>query len=220
MSVFVAEFLGTFLLILLGSGVVANVLLPKSKGMGGGLIAITFGWAMGVFLGCYVSTPYSGGHLNPVVTLSMAYLGRLSWADVPVYFAAQLAGAFAGAVGAWLVYKKHFDQAENAGDIQSVFCTAPAIGHGGWNFVSEMGATFAFMLGVLFLATAKDDLGSIQALPVGLLVLGIGLSLGGPTGYAINPARDLGPRIAHFILPYPPRATVDGSTHGCPYWAL
>jgi glycerol uptake facilitator protein len=203
------EFIGTALLILLGNGVVANVLLPKSKGAGGGWIVITFGWAMGVFLGVYVSSPVSGGHLNPAVTLSMAYLGRISWSLVPGYLAAQTAGAFAGAVLTWLTYKKHFDEAKNQDDIRGIFFTGPAIRSLGWNFVTEALATFAFILGVLFLATAKEDMGSLQALPVALLVLGMGLSLGGPTGYAINPARDLGPRIAHFLLPIPGKGHSD-----------
>jgi glycerol uptake facilitator protein len=139
----------------------------------------------------------------------MAYLGRLSWDLVPVYLLAQTAGAFTGAVCTWLIYKMHFDEATNAAEIKAVFCTAPAIRHYGWNFMTEMLATFAFMLGVLYLAAAKEDMGSLQALPVAFLVLGIGLSLGGPTGYAINPARDLGPRIAHFLLPIPGKGVSD-----------
>ena len=209
MSVYVAEFLGTAMLILFGSGVVANVLLPKSKGAGGGWIVITFGWAMGVFVGVYISSGVSGGHLNPAVTLSMAYLGRLSWDLVPGYLLAQVAGAFAGATGTWLVYKKHFDIADDPDTIRAIFCTGPAIRHFGWNFVTEALATFAFMLGVLYLAAAKENLGALQALPVSLLVLGMGLSMGGPTGYAINPARDLGPRIAHFLLPIPGKKSSD-----------
>lgn len=197
------EFLGTALLILLGSGVVANVLLPHSKGAGGGWIVITFGWAMGVFLGVYVASGVSGGHLNPAVTLTMAYLGRFSWSLVPGYLMAQVAGAFTGAIFTWLMYKKHFDKADDPEAIRAIFCTGPAIRSHGWNFLSEAIATFAFMLGVLYLASPKSDMGSISALPVSLLVLGIGLSLGGATGYAINPARDLGPRIAHFVLPIP-----------------
>jgi glycerol uptake facilitator protein len=203
------EFMGTALLILLGNGVVANVLLPKSKGAGGGWIVITFGWAMGVFLGVYISAPVSGGHLNPAVTLSLAYLGKISWALVPGYLAAQTAGAFTGAVVTWLLYKKHFDEAKDQAAIRGIFCTEPAIRSLGWNFVTEALASFAFMLGVLFLATAKEDMGSLQALPVALLVLGMGLSLGGPTGYAINPARDLGPRVAHFLLPIPGKGHSD-----------
>ncbi len=203
------EFMGTALLILLGNGVVANVLLPKSKGAGGGWIVITFGWAMGVFLGVYVSSPVSGGHLNPAVTLSLAYLGKISWSLVPGYLAAQTAGAFTGAVCTWLMYKKHFDEAKDQDAIRGIFCTGPAIRSHGWNFVTETLATFAFMLGVLYLASATDDIGSLQALPVAFLVLGMGLSLGGATGYAINPARDLGPRIAHFLLPIPGKGHSD-----------
>ncbi len=209
MSVFVAEFIGTALLILLGNGVVANVLLPKSKGHGGGWIVITSGWAIGVFLGVYITSGVSGGHLNPVVTFSMAYLGRLSWQMVPVYLLAQFTGAFTGSVATWLMYKKHFDMATQADHIQAIFCTAPAIRHFGWNFMTEMLATFSFMLGVLYLAASKSDMGSLQALPVALLVLGMGLSLGGPTGYAINPARDFGPRIAHYLLPIAHKGTSD-----------
>ncbi len=205
----VYEYIGTALLILLGNGVVANVLLPHSKGAGGGWIVITFGWAMGVFLGVFVSSGVSGGHLNPAVTLTMAYLGRISWSIVPGYLLAQLAGAFTGAVFTWLMYKRHFDKATDPDAIRAIFCTGPAIRSYGWNFVSEAVATFAFMLGVLFLASSEGNMGSISALPVSLLVLGIGLSLGGATGYAINPARDLGPRIAHFLLPIPGKAHSD-----------
>lgn len=203
------EFMGTALLILLGNGVVANVLLPHSKGAGGGWIVITFGWAMGVFLGVYVSSGVSGGHLNPVVTLTMAYLGRISWSIVPGYLVAQLTGAFTGAIFTWLMYKKHFDKGTDPDAIRAIFCTGPAIRHYGWNFVSEAVATFAFMLGVLFLASPEENMGSISALPVSLLVLGMGLSLGGATGYAINPARDLGPRIAHFLLPISGKSNSD-----------
>ena len=209
MSQLVAEFLGTALLIVFGSGVVANVVLPASKGGGGGWIVIAFGWAMGVFAGVYVSSGISGGHLNPAVTLTMAYLGRLGWEEVPGYLLAQLSGAFTGAVATWLMYKKHFDLCTEPGAIRGVFCTEPAIRHYGWNFVTEMLATFVFILGVLYLTGAKNDLGSLQALPVSLLVLGMGLSMGGPTGYAINPARDLGPRIAHFLLPIPGKSHSD-----------
>lgn len=211
MQPFIYEFLGTALLILLGNGVVANVLLPQSKGNSGGWIVICFGWAMAVFLGVYVSATGSGGHLNPAVTLTMAYLGRLSWSLVPGYLLAQLLGAFAGAVATWLMYKKHFDQAQDPEAIRGIFCTGPAIRHYGWNFMSEMVATFAFMLGVLFIASPASNMGALNALPVALLVLGIGLSLGGPTGYAINPARDLGPRIAHFLLPIPGKKGSDWS---------
>jgi glycerol uptake facilitator protein len=209
MQPLIYEFMGTALLILLGSGVVANVVLPQSKGFGGGWIVISFGWAMGVFLGVYVSADGSGGHLNPAVTLSMAYLGRLPWSMVTGYLLAQVAGAFTGAVATWLIYKKHFDKADDPEAIRAIFCTGPAIRHHGWNFISEAIATFAFMIGVLFIASPASNLGALNALPVALLVLGIGLSLGGPTGYAINPARDLGPRIAHFLLPIPGKKSSD-----------
>lgn len=209
MEAYLFEWLGTALLILLGNGVVANVLLPGSKGAGGGWIVITFGWAMGVFLGVYISADHSGGHLNPAVTLTMAVLGRLDWAMVPGYLLAQVLGAFTGAILTWLLYKKHFDAATDADAIRGIFCTAPAVRSPLWNVVSEAVATFAFMLGVLFLASPEESMGSLNALAVALLVLGIGLSLGGPTGYAINPARDLGPRLAHFFLPIPGKAHSD-----------
>ena len=209
MQPLIYEFLGTTLLLLLGNGVVANVLLPKSKGKDGGWIVISFGWAMAVFLGVYVSADGSGGHLNPAVSFTMAYLGRLPWDQVPGYVLAQVAGGVAGSILNWLLYKKHFDLETNPDLIRATFCTAPAIRSGFWNFMSETIATFAFMLGVLYIASPASNMGSLNALPVALLVLGIGVSLGGSTGYAINPARDLGPRIAHFILPIPSKTHSD-----------
>lgn len=205
------EFLGTTLLLLLGNGVVANVLLPQSKGKDGGWIVIAFGWGMAVFLGVYVSADGSGGHLNPAVSFTMAYLGRLPWDQVPGYVAAQVAGGVAGSVLNWMTYKKHYDLETNPDLIRATFCTGPAIRNPFWNFMSEAVATFAFMLGVLYIASPVSNMGALNALPVALLVLGIGLSLGGPTGYAINPARDLGPRIAHFILPIPGKTHSDWS---------
>lgn len=201
MNIFLYEFLGTAMLMLLGNGVVANVVLSKTKGNGGGLIAITFGWAVGVFVGVYITSKDSGGHLNSVVTLSMAYLGRLDWALVPVYIAGQMAGAFAGSVLVWLAYRQHFDATEDPDAKMACFCTSPAIRSRFHNMLSEIIATFALMTGVLYLASPAEKLGSVEALPVALLVLGIGLSLGGATGYAVNPARDLAPRLAHFLLP-------------------
>lgn len=201
MTVFIYEFMGTAMLILFGNGVVANVLLSKSKGQNSGWIVITFGWAMAVFVAVLMTSKSSGGHLNPVVTLSMAYLGRLDWSLVPVYISAQMLGAMAGATLVWLSYKKHYD-ATAAPELKlATFCTDPGIRHLGANLLSEVIATFAFMLAVLYLAAPDKSMGSIEALPVALIVLAIGLSLGGTTGYAINPARDLGPRIAHFLLP-------------------
>lgn len=201
MNIFLYEFLGTAILILLGDGVVANVILSKTKGHNSGWIVIAFGWAIAVFVGVFISAKESGGHLSTVVTLTMAYLGRIDWAQVPIYIAGQMAGAFTGAVMVWLGHKQHFDATEDANTKLAVFCTGPAIRNPFYNLLSEIIATFALMIGVLYLASPAEKMGSLEALPVALLVLGIGLSLGGPTGYAVNPARDLGPRIAHFLLP-------------------
>ena len=201
MTIFLYEFLGTALLLLFGNGVVANVVLNKSKGQNSGWIVISFGWAIAVFIGVYVAAKGSGAHLNPIVTLTMAYLGRINWSLVPAYFAGQMLGAFAGSVLVWLMYKQHFDATENPDAKLAVFCTHPSIRHPFYNFLTEAIASFGFIQGVLYLAAPAGDIGSIAALPVALLVLGVGLSFGGPTGYAINPARDLGPRIAHFLLP-------------------
>jgi len=201
MHPFIYEFLGTAVLILFGNGVVANVVLDKSKGHNSGWIVIAFGWAMAVFLGVMVSMKGSGGHLNPVVTLSMAYLGRLSWSEVPVYFAGQMLGAMTGSLLVYFTYKRHFDTTENAEAKLACFCTHPAIRSPFYNFLTEVIATFGLMIGVLFIAAPATAMGSIEALPVAFLVLGVGLSLGGSTGYAVNPARDLGPRMMHFLLP-------------------
>ncbi|MEI7471254.1 MAG: MIP/aquaporin family protein [Chitinophagaceae bacterium] len=201
MSPFIAELLGTLFLILLGNGVVANVVLSQSKGSGGGWIVIAFGWAMAVFVGVYVATHGSAAHLNPAVTIAMAAFNGFPWADVPIYLAGQLIGAMAGSCLVWLTYRQHFDATADAGLQQACFCTAPAIPNKFYNFISEMIGTMVLLLGVLFMTKSANSLGTLDALPVGLLVLAIGLSLGGPTGYAINPARDLGPRIMHAILP-------------------
>lgn len=201
MQAILYEFIGTAVLILLGNGVVANAALQKTYGNNSGWIVITFGWAMGVFAGVFITAAASGAHLNPAVTLAFAYLGKFSWAQVPGYLAAQLAGAFTGAITVWLTYKKHYDASEDAASIRATFCTAPAVRSFGWNLVTEMIGTFVLVFGVLYIAAPASSLGALDALPVALLVLGIGLSLGGATGYAINPARDLGPRIAHFFLP-------------------
>lgn len=206
MSIFFAEFIGTFFLLLLGSGVVANGLLARSKGQQGGWIVVAFGWAIGVFVGVYIAAPYSGAHLNPAITLAWVLLGKLEAGLAPVYLVAQLAGAMAGSATAWLAYKKHFDEPNDPAAMQAVFCTAPAIPHGYFNLLTEIIGTFALVLGVLFISAPQQSLGALDALPVALLVLGIGLSLGGPTGYAINPARDLGPRIMHALLPIPNKA--------------
>ena len=202
MSPFLGEFIGTMLLIIMGDGVVANVVLNKTKGNNSGWIVITFGWAMAVFLGVYASTSLGGsGHLNPAVTIAMAAFSDFDSSLLPTYILAQFAGAIAGAVIVWLTYKQHFDSTDDKDGKLAVFCTAPAIRNPLHNLITEIIGTFVLGFGALAMSKPATTLGTLDALPVGLLVLGIGLSLGGPTGYAINPARDLGPRIAHFILP-------------------
>lgn len=201
MSPFLAELIGTAFLILLGDGVVANVVLNKTKGNNSGWIVITFGWAIAVFVGVYISAAQSGAHLNPAVTFGLATAGKFAWALVLIYIAGQFAGAMIGAFLVWIAYKKHFDETADADAKLAVFCNSPAIRNTPFNLATEIIGTFALVFGVFFITGADVKLGSLDALPVALLVLGIGLSLGGPTGYAINPARDLGPRIIHFILP-------------------
>jgi len=202
MSPFLGEFIGTMLLIIMGDGVVANVVLNKTKGNNGGWIVITFGWAMAVFLGVYASTSFGGsGHLNPAVTIAMTAFTNFDSSLLPTYILAQFAGAITGAIIVWLAYKQHFDVTDDKDGKLAVFCNAPAIRGPIFNLITEIIGTFVLVLGALAMSKPASTLGTLDALPVGLLVLGIGLSLGGPTGYAINPARDLGPRIAHFILP-------------------
>jgi glycerol uptake facilitator protein len=201
MSPFVAEFIGTAILILLGDGVVANVVLKNTKGNSGGWIVITMGWAMAVFVGVLVASAASGAHLNPAVTLSLAAAGKFEWAKVPAYLAAQMLGACLGAFLVWLQYKSHFDITEDKDAKLAVFCTGPQIRSSFSNAISEVIGTFVLVFAVLHLSSPKGGLGSLDALPVALVVLVIGLSLGGTTGYAINPARDLGPRLMHALLP-------------------
>ena len=202
MSIFGAETIGTALLILLGDGVVAAVLLSKSKAENSGWIVITWGWAMGVMVGVFAVAQFSGAHLNPAVTFGFAVIGNTEWSDVPKYFVGEFAGAMIGATLVWLSYLSHWRETEDPGLKLAVFCTAPAIRNTAHNIITEIIGTFVLVFGVLAFfadkATAATGLGGLL---VGLLVLGIGLSLGGPTGYAINPARDLGPRIMHAILP-------------------
>jgi len=212
MNLFIGEFIGTMLLIILGNGVVANVLLNKTKGHNSGLIVIAFGWAIGVFVGVYASLKLGGGgHLNPAVTLALAYLDEFPRENVLTYIAAQLSGAIAGAIIMWLAYRQHFQQTQDGDAKLAVFCTGPAIRSTPNNIITEIIGTFVLMLGALLFIKPATGLGTLEALPVALLVLGIGVSLGGPTGYAINPARDLGPRIAHFILPIPQKRNSDWS---------
>ena len=199
---FTGEFIGTALLIIMGTGVVANVLLSKSKGQHGGWIVITFGWGMAVFLGVYASLQYGGsGHLNPAFTIAVTVFGHFDPSVAVVYILAQFTGAITGAAVTWLAYKQHFTETDDKDLKLAVFCNAPAIRSITHNLLTEIIGTFILVFGALSMSPAASSLGTLNALPVGLLVLGIGLSLGGPTGYAINPARDLGPRIAHFILP-------------------
>lgn len=209
-----AEFLGTALLILLGNGVVANVVLNHTKGNNSGWIVITFGWAIAVFVGVFVTAPISGAHLNPAITLAFAMAGKFPWADVPAYWAAQIGGAALGAGLVWLHYRPHFEATDDAGGKLAVFSTGPAIRNSVSNFISEVIGTFVLVFAVFHIAGAevggqKATLGAIDALPVALVVLGIGLSLGGSTGYAINPARDLGPRMMHAVLPIPNKGSSD-----------
>ena len=201
MSPFLGELVGTALLITLGSGVVANVVLTKTKGFNSGWIVITFGWAIAVFVGVFASASASGAHLNPAVTIALAIAGKFDWDKVPAYILAQFIGACIGAILTWLAYKPHFDETEDKGAKLAVFCTDPAIRRPINNLVSEAIATFIFMMAVFAISSPGTSLGSIDALPVAFVVLGVGLSLGGPTGYAINPIRDFGPRLMHAILP-------------------
>lgn len=211
MTPLVGEFLGTLLLVVLGDGVCANVLLNKSKGQGAGWMVITTGWAFAVFVAVAAVTHASGAHINPAVTLGLASAGLFPWAGVPGYITAQMLGAFVGAVIVWLAYLPHWKITEDPALKRAVFCTAPAIRNTPANFTCEVIGTFVLMLAILTMKSAFEhppsgaavpiDLGAVGAIPIAIVVWAIGLSLGGPTGYAINPARDLGPRIAHAILP-------------------
>ena len=206
MEEYLFEIIGTALLILLGNGIVANALLKDTKGGDAGWVGITIGWSVAVFVGVFVSADVSGAHLNPAVTFGLATAGKFGWALVPGYIAAQFIGAMLGTTLVWLTYKKHYDITEDQDAILASFTNTPAIKSPFWNFMTEFIATFAFVLAIFYIAGGSMSeeaisLGSLDALPVALLVLGIGISLGGPTGYAINPARDLGPRIMHAILP-------------------
>jgi glycerol uptake facilitator protein len=207
MSPFLAELLGTMLLIILGDGVVANVVLNRTKGQNSGWIVITAGWAFAVTVAVYAVGSFSGAHINPAVTIALAAIGKFAWAKVPMYIAAQLLGALLGGAIVWLAYWPHWAVTDNAASKLAVFSTAPAIRNTTANLLTEVIGTFVLVLGVLTILTPKNlnpthgwDVGFGPFL-VGILVWAIGLSLGGPTGYAINPARDLGPRVAHALLP-------------------
>ena len=208
MTEFAAELIGTMLLILLGNGVVANVVLKGTKGNNGGWMVITTGWALAVFTGVVIAGPYSGAHLNPAVTLALAFAGKFAWNKVAFFILAQVLGSILGAVLVWVVYRDHFNTTEEPDSTLAVFSTGPAIRNTTFNLFSEIIGTFVLVFVIFYFTGAEIGdkktpigLGSLGALPVAFLVWSIGLSLGGTTGYAINPARDFGPRIAHALLP-------------------
>ena len=224
MNPYIAEAVGTMVLVLLGDGVVANVLLAQSKGQNSGWIVITVGWGAAVSIAVYSVGRISGAHLNPAVTIGLATIGSFAWGDVAGYVAAQMVGAFLGAVLVWLAYLPHWRLTDDPAVKLAVFCTAPAVRHTGANLVTEAIGTATLLFGVLAIGANAEgwaqagevDLSQVfsrglQPLLVGILVLGIGMGLGGPTGYAINPARDLGPRIAHAILPISGKGASDWS---------
>ena len=222
MSHFMAELIGVMILIILGDGVVAGVLLNKSKAQNGGWIVITAGWGLAVMVAVYAVGRISGAHINPAVTIGLAAIGLFPWSDVPGYIVAQLLGGIIGGIIVYLMYLPHWEVTESKGFKLAVFCTGPAIRNTGANLISEIIGTFVLLLGVLTIVanfgpgTMEEPLRKAfgQALPpllIGLLVWSIGLSLGGPTGYAINPARDLGPRIAHAFLPIAGKGDSDWS---------
>jgi glycerol uptake facilitator protein len=214
MKPYLAEVLGTMILLLLGDGVVANALLTRSKGLNSGWIVITTGWGVAVAIAVYSVGRISGAHLNPAVTIGLATIGSFPWIEVPGYLAAQFVGAFLGASLVWITYWPHWRETADPALKLAVFATAPAIRRSGSNFLTEVIGSAVLLFGILAIAANAQDLSrpgdvnlsvvfsrGLQPLLVGVLVLGIGLSLGGPTGYAINPARDLGPRVAHALLP-------------------
>lgn len=205
---YLAELIGTALLLLLGNGVVANVVLRNTKGNNSGWIVITTGWALAVFVGVVFAGPYSGAHLNPAVTIALAVAGKFNWADVPLYIAMQMLGAMLGTTLVWLNYKDHLNSTPEVGLQRAVFCTEPAIRNTLRNFICEITGTFVLLFTIFYFTGAEIGpektpvgLGSLGAVPVAFVVWSIGLSLGGTTGYAINPARDLGPRIMYALLP-------------------
>lgn len=208
MSEFTAELIGTMFVILLGNGVVANVVLKGTKGNNAGWMVITTGWALAVFVGVVIAAPFSGAHLNPAVTLGLAIVGKFSWAKVGLYLMAQLIGSMIGSFLVWVVYIDHFKSTADADTQLAVFSTSPAIKNLLFNVLSEIVGTFVLVFVIFYFTNAEITsqktpigLGSVGALPVAFLVWAIGLSLGGTTGYAINPVRDFGPRIVHALLP-------------------
>ncbi len=222
MSIYLAEMIGTMILVVLGDGVVAGVLLNKSKGKNSGWLAITTGWGLAVTLAVYAVGRVSGAHINPAVTLGLASIGAFPWSQVPGYLLAQLMGGIVGGVIVWLAYLPHWAETNDASLKLAVFCTAPSVRKPGANFLTELIGTAMLLFGILAITANAQELAQpgdidlsvvfsfgIQPLLVGLLVWSIGLSLGGPTGFAINPARDLGPRIAHSLLPIAGKGKAD-----------
>lgn len=219
MSPYLAEFIGTAIMILLGNGVVANVVLKGTKGNNSGWIVITTAWALAVFVAVVVAAPYSGAHLNPIVTLGAAIAHKFAWNLVPYYVLSQIAGAMLGSFLVWLMYKDHFDATDDPGLKAAPFATAPAIRNNMSNLLSEVIGTFVLVFVIFYFTDpsfGKPELttigmGSMGAIPVAFLVWVIGLSLGGTTGYAINPARDLGPRLIHSLIPMKGKGSSDWS---------
>lgn len=207
---FLAEMIGTMIILLFGSGVVANVLLSKTKGNNGGTFMITLGWAVGVLLAIYATGPISGAHLNPAVTIGLAVTGQFPWSEVPLYIAAQFLGAFIGAVLVYLAYLPHWAETSDPDLKLAVFSTGPAIRNYPLNLLTEIIGTFILVFVGLAIGISKSAVTSgLNPLLWGFLIWGLGVSFGGPTGYAINPARDLGPRIAHFLLPISGKGSSD-----------
>lgn len=219
MTEFTAEFIGTMFLILMGNGVVANVVLKGTKGNNGGWIVITTGWALAVFTGVVIAAPYSGAHINPAVTIGLSIAGEFPWEKAPMFIAAQLFGAMAGSFLVWAIYRQHFNCTEDSNLQLAAFSTAPAIRSKFSNLLSEIIGTFTLIFVIFYVTDPvmgnKNEtpigMGSLGAIPVAFLVWAIGLSLGGTTGYAINPARDLGPRIIHFLVPMKNKCRSDWS---------
>ena len=208
LGTFMAELIGTAILVLLGDGVVANVVLKKSKGFNSGWMVIASGWAFAVAVPVFMFGTISGAHFNPAVTLALAVTGNFAWSQVPMYILAQFIGAFIGATLVLLSYYNHFEATEDKATKLGVFCTAPEIRNSKWNFITEFIGTFLLMFGILGISSSPFVDG-LQPLAIGILIWAIGLCLGGPTGYAINPIRDFGPRLAHFILPVPGKGGSD-----------
>jgi len=206
MTPFVAEFIGTMVLILLGDGVCACSSLEKSKGKGAGWVVITMAWGFAVMCGVFIAGPYSGAHLNPAVSVGLAVAGKFAWSAVPGYIVAQLLGAFVGAFLVWAFYKDHYDATEDTDTKLGTFCTMPAVPNKWRNLFCEFLGTWMLVFVILMFSTEGNTpvvgMGDLGAFPVTMLIMSIGMSLGGATGYAINPARDLPPRFAHFVLPF------------------